>query len=117
MQFGTVENGKLKLDKTGLTIIVAIIAIVPPLVGSLNDAFVKPKLQYSTMSIDRAKLDLERRKTAVALYQTALANPDATQRQSLVRFLIAAGLLDSANVIGLPADQIPYWPAASSTPR
>jgi hypothetical protein len=112
MQLGTVDKGKVEVSGKAVSVFVAIVAIVPALVTACTESLVKPLAQKSTSMIETAKLDLERRKAAVELYRKALANPDASQRQQLVRFLIDTKLIDDeANVIaGRPPEQIPHWP-------
>ena len=111
MKLFTVVNGEVKADKTGVTILLALIAIVPP----VAQAVLTPLVQKWTASAESAKMELEERKVATDLYQMALTNPDSSQRKLMVRFLMAADLLeDNDTVANLPPGAIPRWAEASS---
>jgi hypothetical protein len=109
MELARLENQKLKATVPGVTLLVAILGIVPPVVTAIFDRTWKS----STAALETAKLDLERDKAATALYQTVLASPDANQRQLMLRFLVKARVVDADDsIVDLPSEQIPQWPEA-----
>jgi hypothetical protein len=116
MQVATSQpDGKIKLTTQGWTLVLAIVAIVPPLANAGIDYFMaKP----ATIRVENEKLDLERHKTATALYQAVLANSDAAKRKQLLVFLVDVGALkdDNNTIRNMTPDQIPQWaptPSAS----
>lgn len=118
MHIATVgADGKITLTVSAIAILVAIIGIVPGLVTAGIEAFVKPRAQASAIAVETAKTELERRNAAIALYQSALANPEPAQRQLLLRFLVNVRVLDDdGTIMGMPVDQIPHWPAPAGAP-
>jgi len=90
MEVAKFDGGKvLTTNPWGITLLVAIVAIVPTSVTAIVDYVYKPK----AVALETAKLDLERRKARTAVYQAALAIPDPTKRQLLLRFLVNARVL------------------------
>jgi hypothetical protein len=107
MQLAKIENQDVKLTGKGWTLLLAIVAVIPGLVTAGIDYFLRP----DTLALETTKVDLERRKNATALYQTALADSDPTKRKGLLLFLINVGALkdDGRLIENMPADQIPQW--------
>jgi hypothetical protein len=111
MKLFTVQDGEVKADKTSVTILLAFIAIVP----AVAQAILTPLVEKWTDSAESAKMELEERKVATDLYQMALTNPDSSQRKLMVRFLMAANLLeDNDTVANLPPGEMPRWSETSS---
>jgi len=115
MQVATVQQEKVKLTLQGGALLAAIVGIIPPLVtAGIDLVLAKP----AAIRVENAKLDLERRSTAIALYQGVLANSDPTKRKELLVFLIDVGVLkdDNNTIRDKPAAQIPQWtPTASAS--
>ena len=116
MRLASVENGKVDIDVKTVAIISALIAVVPALLIAGVDAIIRPSADRAAVAIEWSKVDVERRKAALAAYQAALANPDATQRKELLEFLVKARVLDDdvGTIAGTPAEQIPQWQATST---
>ena len=115
-----IEGGEVKVNgraaSAAVVVIAAIIAIIPPTVNSVLDMAFKSRTQPSTIALERAKLDLERRKVSAELYREALVSTDAAQRHRMLHFLIMANLLDeNNNVSEMPPEEIPHWPAPSTS--
>ena len=115
LELAKVEGGRVTVSAGSVTLIAAIIAIAPPIGTAVADRLLMTKAQASTLDLETAKLELERRRAATLVLQSALANPDSAQRRILLEFLGTAKILDSA-VTHLPSSAIPYWrtPAAAS---
>lgn len=115
MQVATVQQEKIRLTKRGWALLLAVVAIIPAAVTAGIDALLtKP----ATLRVENAKLELEREKTATALYQGVLATADATKRKELLVFFVDVGVLKDKNGIirTRPPAQIPQWtPLASES--
>lgn len=118
MHIATVgDDGKITVTTTAVASFVAIMAFVPGLVTAGIEAVLKPRAQASAIAVETAKLELELRKATTELYQSVLANPDPTQRQRLLLFLVKVRVLeDDGAIVGMPADQIPHWPGPAGAP-
>jgi hypothetical protein len=110
-----VENNEIQVSGWTVTGIVALLGLVAPIVTAVSGGIVSQKQQQSSVMLESVKLDQERRKVSVDLYQKALAYPDAKQRELSVRFLIAAGLVEDREnkLAALKPGDIPHWPVAS----
>jgi hypothetical protein len=115
MRLASVENGKVDIDVKAVAIISALIAVVPSLLIAGVDAIIRPSADRAAVAIEWTKVDVERRKAALAAYQAAMASPDAAQRKQLLEFLVKARVLDDdvGAIAGTPAGQIPHWQATS----
>jgi hypothetical protein len=117
-----------------ITLAVALIALVPPLVTVGVGALITQWTQQRTLALERSKLDqtatietaklghetaklkFDSRKASAELYQRALAIANATERRNAVQFLQNAKLVDENTAVGgMTEAQIPHWPAASGT--
>ena len=89
------------------TIVVAIIAVVPPLLSALIDTQTKP----DTVNVEYAKMDVDKRKSSAELLKAAMSIEDDAQRQA-----VAKAIFDyyHANPAALPP-QLPYWPPAENS--
>jgi hypothetical protein len=116
MRLASVENGKVDIDVKTVAIISVLLAVVPAVLIAGVDAIIRPSADRAAVAIEWSKVDVERRKAALAAYQAALANPDAAQRKELLEFLVKARVLDDdvGTIAGTPAEQIPQWQATST---
>jgi len=134
---------KVEVSNWAITLLLALIGVIPPLVtvgvGALMTQFTqqtttavektkleatkqieKDKLQV-TAAVEKGKLDheiaklaLDSRKASSELYRRALAVEDPAKRRTAVQFLLNAKLVDPSDAVpGMPADQLPYLPATS----
>jgi hypothetical protein len=118
------ENGgsdnkdfEVELGKGAVTILVAIITILPPLLNYGMDRWLKPAEQKASIELEKSKLDLERDKATASLYQNALASPDSVQRTQMLQFLISAGLVNvnEADIDAMLNEPVPQWPSPDVT--
>jgi hypothetical protein len=116
MRMLTIQNGTtVRASGLFITLLVAIVAIVPALVNCGVEIWVKPLFQSSTLALETRKVDLEVRKASLECYRVALSESHENERHKSVHFLLAAKLVeDNAAVSSLRPDEIPYWPAASA---
>ena len=113
MRIGTIESAggtqTVSVDNTKIAVLVALIAAIPPGINALIEHGIKPRLA----SVESEKVELERDKATTAALQSALANPNAAERQLLIQLLGTAGVLES-EIASLPAAQLPHWPPAAA---
>jgi hypothetical protein len=113
MQFAKVQQDGIKLTGQGWALLLAIVAIIPAAVTAGIELFLT---RPAAIRVENAKLDLERRKTATALYQATLTDSDPAKRKKMLSFLVDGGVLrdDNNTIRSMTADNIPQWAPAAS---
>ena len=111
-ELATVDNKPVKVGFIPVAAIVALIGIIPPLIGFGVDWIQKPAAQEASIELEFAKLDLERDRDAVSLFSLAFSDSDSVQRKSMAKFIVAANLLSSdIDTEALLREEVPQWPA------
>ena len=105
-------DGTLKVGVLPVAAIVAIIGIIPPIIGFGVDWFQKPAAQEASIELESAKLDLERDREATSLFRLAFSDPDSVQRKRILEFIVATNLLsEDIDTEALLGTEVPQWPA------
>lgn len=89
----------------------ALLGVLPGVVTALVDWKLKPAAQAASIQVERAKVELERRKADTDLYKAVLAEPDPARRHKRLQFLMTAGLLQQNDAVArMKPEEIPEWP-------
>lgn len=104
------DTGKSEVKTVPVTLIVAAIAIVPPFLEVVLDRVWTPTAQKDSHQLELKKFDLERDREAASLFREALSDPDSAQRKRMLKFLVAADLLE-IDTEALLREEVPQWPA------
>jgi hypothetical protein len=108
----TVDKGTVKVRMLPVAVIVAIIGILPPIIGYAVDWLPMPTAQKASNELELAKIDLERDRDVVSLFRLAFSDPDLVQRKSMAKFIVATNLLSSdIDTEALLREEVPQWPA------
>jgi hypothetical protein len=120
------SEGTLKVGWIPVTVMVAVIGILPPIIGFGIDWIQKPvaqeasnelelaklDLELAKLDLELAKLDLERDREAASLFRRAFSDPDSVQRKRILEFIVATNLLSpDIDTEALLGTEVPQWPA------
>ena len=106
------SEGTLKVGWIPVTVMVAVIGILPPIIGFGIDWIQKPVAQEASNELELAKLDLERDREAASLFRRAFSDPDSVQRKRMLEFIVATNLLSpDIDTEALLGTEVPQWPA------
>ena len=106
------SEGTLKVGWIPVTVMVAVIGILPPIIGFGIDWIQKPVAQEASNELELAKLDLERDREAASLFRRAFSDPDSVQRKRMLEFIVATNLLSpDIDTKALLGTEVPQWPA------
>lgn len=113
-----VENGEVRMTVWATAAVVALLGALMPAVTAGVTAYVTVRQLESTTALEEARLEEARRLAVETLLSEVLVQPDPQQREIVLRFLLAAGLIDDPNSVldTLSGDRIPVWPTVAPPP-